>query len=207
MPHLKPEDMARLAESPASERPAHLLGCTRCAGELESLARLINTMCGDRSLDPPAASLACAHDLYLATPRPTLGERLRRWTARLVSDSAALIPAAAAARGAAGGTRQMLFSTETVDIDLAHPLAQIPATVRGQALASGTATPDLTAYRAVTVHRQDATAPVLTTTTDAWGSFSFTVASPGRYRCEIELSEGSVEAAFDVPADAPDKRG
>lgn len=104
----------QLSGSERAKVETHLsTACEQCNKKLALLRSALAAAAEDRSLAPPAEVLSRAVALYKARPRPAPHLRV---LAKLNFDSRFQM-SALATRGA-GQTRQMLFTTEQVDIDL-----------------------------------------------------------------------------------------
>jgi hypothetical protein len=200
MSHLKYQRLVELAEQPDSPRPAHLLQCESCRLEVEVLSRILHTMRHDRTPDPPEAVVERAYAQFRGrSPVRRAAQGLSRWVASLVQDSGPMLPALAGARGAGPGHRQLLYSSDTLDLDLAHPLGRSPVPLRGQLMPRGDAPEDLAAWRPVTLAVEGTQRPPQLECTDATGDFAFPAVEPGSYRLEIELDDGVLVVPMELP--------
>ena len=201
MTHLTFEAIVELAAAPDAERPSHVLGCARCRDQLATTTTLLETLVADPGGEPSPAALRRAHDLFGTRERLAgAARRFTRWLGTVAHDSA-LTPATAGVRGADAGTRQLLFTTERVDLDLSHPTAGAVRALRGQALPAADDGDELVALRPVTLRVSDpaeAEAAPRVTSTDEHGAFRFADVAPGRYELAVELDDGEVAVAFQI---------
>lgn len=110
-------DIADERWTPPAETLKHLAECSRCAEELQTLRQTTSLMRTDSLEDAPPELVQYAKKIFRergVTPKTTL---LTCVLASLTFDSLTAAPAFGLRSQASGG-RQLLFSTETTDIDL-----------------------------------------------------------------------------------------
>ena len=140
-PHLSFARLADLAdeEIPKDERTAlmhHVLGCTRCAGELQRLRQIISSLRTDMAEDAPRQVIARAVNIFRERERQPV--RWRRIVASLTFDSMRSTPAFGVRSGQTA-PRQLLFEAEGIDLDLRLSPQGEEWMVTGQVLNSGCA--------------------------------------------------------------------
>lgn len=117
-PHISFTELADVADEqsqPAAETLEHLAACSHCAKELQTLRQSIALMRSDDVEDAPPSLIKNARDMFRVVNREP--SRLARVLATLTFDSLTAKPAF----GLRSGTtpeRQLVYSTETADIDL-----------------------------------------------------------------------------------------
>lgn len=148
--------------------------------EYARLSRLIALMRTDDSVDAPEAVVARAIKLFqsrAAAPRPGL---LRRLAALLTFDSAQA-PLAMGLRSASSGSRQLLFSAETCDIDVRVSPARDGWMIMGQVL--GEEAPGVVRLNPSGMQVE----------LNALGEFSLPVVPAGRYSLTLALPDQEIE--------------
>ena len=119
-PHIPFTALADLADehSPASaESLRHLAECSHCSGQLLTLRQTTSLMKSDVIENAPAELVKHAKDIFrqrVATRKPSV---LSRIVAALTFDSLTAAPAYGL-RSQAGNGRQLVYSTESVDVDV-----------------------------------------------------------------------------------------
>ena len=161
--------------------------CWECARRLALLRTVLHSMTKDRTVAPPEAVLKRAVDI--GRSRRSLSER-KPWlrvVAALRFDSQLQL-SSAATRGATRA-RQMLFTTEQVDIDLQIKPGRADNDLLGQMLStrrSGQAVPAF-------VSLQNSAGTLLRATeTDSLGQFAFRQIPSGRYDLVFDLENQEV---------------
>jgi hypothetical protein len=144
--HIPFKTLAELAEEglAGEERAAaqsHISGCSRCAGQLDRLAKTVNLMRTDSTEDAPPELLARAVNLFrlrspVAQPSETQPSLMRRVLAALSFDSMQLAPAHGVRSGAASA-RQLLYNAGEHDLDLRVATKDESWVVSGQVLGEG----------------------------------------------------------------------
>ncbi len=188
MAHLKYGTLLNYVENqlPPEERSqvdAHLAGpCWQCARRLALLRTVLHSMTIHRTVAPAEEILKRAVDI--GRSQRDLPER-KPWlrvVAALRFDSRLQL-SAAATRGAAR-TRQMLFTTEQVDIDLQIKPGRIDHDLLGQMLSASRSGEAVPAF----VSLQNNTGTLLRATeTDSLGQFAFRQIPPGSYDLVFDL--------------------
>jgi hypothetical protein len=160
--------------------------CWRCGRHLALLRTVVDTAARDRTVAPPPAVLKRAVDIGRSpqSPRPSPWARI---VAALSFDSYRQFSFAPTRGG--GRTRQMLFTTEQVDIDLQIKPGHGESDLLGQMLSiehSGAAVPAL-------VSLQSSTGDLLRATeTDSHGQFAFRQVPSGVYDLVFDLENQEV---------------
>lgn len=160
--------------------------CPSCAKQLAQLRKLLDAAGSDRTSAPPASVLKQAIGLYQKRPREK-GNPILRALATLTFDSRLQL-SAIASRGAAHA-RQMLFSTQQVDIDLKITPEQDNHSLVGQVLA---AEQNETAF--VSLCRTSGET-LMGTETDTLGQFALKKIPSGVYDLVFDLGNQEVAIA------------
>jgi hypothetical protein len=119
-PHIQFSDLADLAEersTTSAEARGHLASCSECSAQLHSIKQTLGLMRSDATEDAPAASVAYAKNIFrnrAGTRQPSI---LTRLMAALTFDSLTMAPAFGLRSHTTAG-RQLIYSTETADIDV-----------------------------------------------------------------------------------------
>jgi hypothetical protein len=119
-PHITFSELADLADehAPASaETLGHLAECSKCSEQLHTIRQTTSVMKSDLIESAPAELVKYAKNIFrqrIASPKRSA---LSRIVAALTFDSLTAAPAYGL-RSQAGGGRQLVYSTETVDIDV-----------------------------------------------------------------------------------------
>jgi len=119
-PHIPFSELVDLADersTPSAETLEHLAACSRCEEELQSIRQTTSLMRTDSVDDAPAQLVQYAKKIFRereGVPGPSL---LKRVIASLIFDSLTAAPAFGLRSQTSSG-RQLLFSTETADIEL-----------------------------------------------------------------------------------------
>lgn len=95
----------------------HLFACSHCSGQLEKIRQTIGLMRSDRIENPPANLVEGARRVFrssVSSQQPSLASRV---IAALSFDSL-IAPPAFGLRSQTSGGRQLIYSTETADIEL-----------------------------------------------------------------------------------------
>jgi hypothetical protein len=119
-PHIPFSALVDLADENAAisdEMSEHLSACPDCSSQFEKIRQTIGLMRSDKIETPPAGSVESARRFF----RSRVGSRepsfVRRVVASLSFDSFTVAPAFGL-RSQAGSGRQLIYSTETADIEL-----------------------------------------------------------------------------------------
>jgi hypothetical protein len=114
-------DLADENSATSDEVLEHLFACSHCSGQLDKIRQAIVLMRSDTVEDPPANLVESARKVFRSrvnsqqpSPAPSLASRV---VAALSFDSLIAAPAFGLRSQASGG-RQLLYSTETADIEL-----------------------------------------------------------------------------------------
>ena len=119
-PHISFTDLADLADqhlTASAEALGHLAECERCSEQLQTLRQTTSLMRSDSVESAPAELVKYAKNIFrqqLASSKPSA---LNRILAALTFDSLTAAPAYGL-RSQAGSGRQLVYSTEAVDIDV-----------------------------------------------------------------------------------------
>ena len=143
-PHISFTELADLADEHSSlsaETLRHLAECSHCSGQLQTIRQTTSLMRSDAIEKAPAELVKQAKDFFrqqAATRRKP--STLSRIVAALTFDSVAGTPAYGL-RSQAGEGRQLVYSTETVDVDVRvsteNELWQIAGQLPGSLCAGG----------------------------------------------------------------------
>jgi anti-sigma factor RsiW len=130
----------RLTPDERTQLEEHITTCRRCSGDVAQLERLIDRMRTDTNEDAPARVIARAVGLFHSRTEPlSASSRDTRYVlAVLRFDSVGLAPAFGV-RSGEPGARQLLYSTETHDIDLRIESTDPTWILSGQVLGEFTA--------------------------------------------------------------------
>jgi anti-sigma factor RsiW len=170
-----------LPEAARAEFEAHLAQpCAACTRKLAELRAVLATAAADRTLPPPAAVLQQAVAAFDRRPAP---QPLLRVLATLAFDSRSQL-SLAAVRGTPA-RRQMLFTTQQVDIDLQISPERDQHRLVGQILGSESAGETAAAF--VSLNNPSGEA-LQGTETDAHGQFSFPQVPVGVYDLVFDLA-------------------
>lgn len=138
-PHISFTELADLAEehSPASaEAVAHISVCSSCARQFQTMRHTIDLMRSDSAEDAPAELVQYAKNIFRARPFNGEPSLLERVVAMLTFDSLTAAPAFGL-RSAMNAGRQLVYSTETADIDVRISTDNEEWSIAGQILGSG----------------------------------------------------------------------
>ena len=120
-PHIPFPELADLADQDyaTDDVLAHLSTCSQCSGQLERLRQTIGLMRSDTIDDTPARVVENARSVFrsrlnIAGREPSF---VHRFIASLAFDSLTEAPAFGL-RSQTGGGRQLIYSTETADIEV-----------------------------------------------------------------------------------------
>jgi hypothetical protein len=187
MTHLKYETLLdyledRLLAEERSAVDAHLaVGCPQCERRFRLLREVFESVAGDRTVAPPADVLKKA--VGITGREPSRPKPWMRVVAALSFDSRLQL-SPAALRGA-GRARQMLFTTEQVDIDLQFKPAGVDHDLLGQVLGAGHSEEAVPAF--VSLQRSGGQ-PLRATETDSLGQFAFRQIPSGIYDLVFDLA-------------------
>jgi hypothetical protein len=184
-PHVSFTELADLADehsSPTPEALRHLTECSHCSTQLETLRQTTGLMRSDVIESAPAELVKYAKNIFrqrAAYPGPSA---LSRIVAALTFDSFTAAPAHGL-RSQAGG-RQLVYSTDTIDIDVRVSAEneewQIAGQVPGSFCASGKVTLENDSFSA-------------TSKLSELCEFSFNSVPEGTYRLSVQLPDVTIE--------------
>jgi hypothetical protein len=193
MAHLKYETLLnylddRLPAAQRSEVDAHLAeSCQVCERRLARLSTVLHVAAADRTVAPPEAVLKRAIESRRTGDGSPAPKPWMRVVAALSFDSHLQL-SSAATRGPARA-RQMLFSTEHVDIDLQVKPGRGEHDLLGQVLGArsvGEAVPAFVSLQGSAGH------PFMATETDPLGQFAFRQIPSGVYDLVFDLENQEV---------------
>lgn len=192
MAHFKYETLLnyfeeQLSAEERSQIDAHMLSCQRCTRRFALLRKVFQSVAGDRTVAPPESVLKQAVEIGHGRRAPSPHKPWMRVIAALNFDSR-LQPSAAATRGAARG-RQMLFSTEQVDIDLQIRPGRTDSDLLGQMLSTQRSGEILPAFVSL---QSSAGALLRATETDSLGQFAIRQIPSGSYDLIFDLDDQEV---------------
>ncbi len=142
-PHLRFTDLTELAEGRSTatrEWREHLSSCSQCSGQLESIRKTLGLMRSDTGEDAPPALIANIKNY----PRGVVSRQplVQRVVAALTFDSYTNAPAFGLRSQATAG-RQLIYSTETADIDVRVSAEDEQWQIAGQLLGPDCASGDV----------------------------------------------------------------
>jgi hypothetical protein len=185
-PHVAFTELADLADehsSPSPEAQRHLNECSHCSAQLQTLRQTTGLMRSDVIESAPAELVKYAKSIFrqrAANPKPSA---LRRIVAALTFDSLTATPAYGL-RSQAGGGRQLVYSTDTVDIDVRVSAEneewQIAGQVPGSLCESGEVTLESDSFSA-------------TAKLSELCEFSFSSVPEGTYKLSVQLPDVTIE--------------
>jgi hypothetical protein len=193
MAHLKYETLLsyledQLSAEERSKVDLHLAEpCLQCGRRLSLLSTVVKSVVGDQTVAPREAVLERAVDI--ARNRRELPEH-KPWIrviAALSFDSQLQL-SSAATRGASS-TRQMLFTTEQLDIDLQIKPGPRESDLLGQMLSAQRSEGGVPAFVSL---QNSAGAPLRATETDSLGKFAFRQIPSGIYDLIFDLENEEV---------------
>ncbi len=162
--------------------------CWECARRLALLRTVLHSMSQDRTVAPPELVLKRAIDI--GRNHPNLPER-KPWLrviAALRFDSQLQL-SSAATRGGPTRARQMLFTTEQVDIDLQIKPGRADSDLLGQMLSTSRPGEAVPAFVSL---QNNAGTLLRATETDSLGQFTFRQIPSGRYDLVFDLENQEV---------------
>ena len=118
-PHIPFSALADLADENSAisdEISEHLSACSDCSSQLQKIRQTIGLMRSDTIEAPPAASVESARRVFRSRVVSREPSFVKRVVASLSFDSFAVAPAYGLRSTASG--RQLIYSTETADIEL-----------------------------------------------------------------------------------------
>jgi hypothetical protein len=192
MTHLKNETLLNYLENHLSpdekgQVETHLKEpCLQCGKRLGLLRKVLDTVTGDRTVAPPANILKQAVDKVKGRENDSKSGLWNRIVASLNFDSHLQL-SSAATRGS-GRARQMLFTTEQVDIDLKIKSSHKDHDLLGQILDAN----QPGGFSPAFVCLQNKDGQQMATETDALGQFAFHGVSSGNYDLVFDLESQEI---------------
>jgi hypothetical protein len=177
----------RLPDDERGQVDTHLGSCPQCRQRLTRLQAFLQSVAEDQTVAPPQDILRRAVDLARGRREFPLRKPWMRVIAALSFDSR-LQFSAAGTRGAGRG-RQMLFTTEQVDIDLQIKPGQTDSDLIGQMLATQISENVLPAFVSL---QSTAGTWHSATETDSLGQFTFRQIPFGNYDLVFDLEDQEV---------------
>lgn len=119
-PHIPFDELAGLAEGHETTSPealAHLATCSECSSQLQSIKQMISSMRADTTEDAPAGLVQYAKNIFRGQVLKRGPSLIQIIVASLTFDSLTNAPAFGLRSQATVG-RQLIYSTETADIDV-----------------------------------------------------------------------------------------
>jgi hypothetical protein len=185
-PHIPFTALVDVADENSTMSPEvseHLAACSHCAGQLRKLRQTIGLMKSDTTNDAPASLVRDAKSVFragVASREPSL---VRRVVASLSFDSFMEAPTFGLRSQTSGG-RQLVYSTETADIEVRVSGDEDDWQVAGQVLGSTCDNGD------VNLESESFSATVkLNELCEFW----FVSVPPGNYKISVQLPELLVE--------------
>ena len=185
-PHIAFTELADLADehlSPSSEALRHLAECSHCSAQLQTLRQTTSLMRADVIENAPADLVNYAKGIFRQRAAHSKPSTLSRIVAALTFDSLTAAPAYGL-RSQAGVGRQLVYSTETIDIDVRVSAEddewQIAGQVPGSLCASGEVTLESDSFSA-------------TTKLSELCEFSFSSVPEGTYKLSVQLPDVTIE--------------
>ena len=185
-PHIAFTDLADLADahsSPSSEALRHLAECSHCSDQLQTIRQTTSLMRSDVIETTPADLVKYAKGIFRQHVAHRKPSTLSRIVAALTFDSLTAAPAYGL-RSQPGVGRQLVYSTETIDIDVRVSAEddewQIAGQVPGSLGASGEVTLKSDSFSA-------------TTKLTELCEFSFSSVPEGTYKLSFQLPGMTIE--------------
>src|SRR5262245_49597112 len=119
-PHISFTELADIADehsAPSAEALRHVAECSSCSGQLQTIRQTTSLMRSDVIESEPTELVKFAKDIFRQRVAARNPSTLKRIIAALTFDSLTAAPAYGL-RSQADGGRQLVYSTETVDIDV-----------------------------------------------------------------------------------------
>jgi len=172
--HLAPAEQTRMQ--------AHTSACSRCTAQLAWLERVIGLMRTNDYEEPPdhvAADISRLFSSYNPSPSSSLRQRI---LAVLRFDSAQL-PVSVGRRSGSSTDRQLLFTAETLDLEVQFTQSGLLWEVSGQVLNAD----------ALGLAELRGPAGMVRVTLNEVGEFLLTPVPPGRYTLILQLTTAEIE--------------
>ena len=144
-PHIPFADLAELAEersTAAAGTLEHLSSCLQCSSQLQSIKQAIGLMRSDTAEDAPAELVKFAKNIFRTKAAGSEPSWLQRVVASLTFDSLTNAPAFGLRSQTTAG-RQLIYSTETADIDVRVSAENEEWQIAGQVLGADCASGDV----------------------------------------------------------------
>ena len=192
MAHFKYETLFNYLENQISleersQLDEHVASCPRCSQRLVRLQKVLRSTTGDRTVAPPESVLKRAVSIAQGRREAHPHKPWMRVIAALSFDSRLQL-SAASVRGVARG-RQMLFTTEQVDIDLQIKPGHTDRDLMGQMLSTSSSGEVLPAFVSL---QSSAGTWLRATETDSLGQFTFRQIPSGNYDLVFDLENQEV---------------
>jgi hypothetical protein len=185
-PHIAFTELADLADehsSPSSEALRHLAECSHCSDQLQTIRQTTSLMRSDLIENAPADLVKHAKGIFRQRVARRKPSTLSRIVAALTFDSLTAAPAYGL-RSQMGVGRQLVYSTETIDIDVRVSAEndewQIAGQVPGSLCASGEVKLEGDSFSA-------------TTKLTEFCEFSFSSVPEGTYKLSVQLPDVTIE--------------
>ena len=180
-PHIPFSALVELADensATSNEISEHLSTCSDCASQLDKIRQTIGLMRSDTIENPPTAFVEDARRVFRSSvasreplPEPSLA---RRVVAALIFDSLTAAPAFGLRSQRSGG-RQLIYSTETADIELrVSPENEVAGQILGATCEDGKVNLESEGFSA-------------STTLNELCEFSFGAVPAGTYKISVHL--------------------
>jgi hypothetical protein len=185
-PHIPFAELTELAEERSQTSPetrAHLATCSECSRQLQSISQTIGLMRSDTAEDAPAELVQFAKKIFrekVVTHGPSL---LKLIIASLTFDSLTNAPAFGLRSQTTAG-RQLIYSTETADIDVRVSPENDQWQIAGQVLGADCASGD------VSLEGDDFSASA---ELNELCEFSFGSVPAGAYKISIRMPDALIE--------------
>lgn len=171
-------DVADENSTTSDEISQHLSACSQCSSQLEKIRQTIGLMTSDTIESPPSAFVENARRVFRSgtnsrkpSPEPSL---MRRVIASLSFDSLTAAPAFGLRSQKSGG-RQLIYSTETADIELrVSPENEVAGQILGATCEDGKVNLESESFSA-------------STTLNELCEFSFGAVPAGTYKISVHL--------------------
>jgi hypothetical protein len=185
-PHITFTELADLADGhtpPSADALQHLAECSHCSRQLQTIRQTTSLMRSDVIESAPAELVKYAKNIFRQGVAPQKPSTLSRIVAALTFDSLTAAPAYGL-RSQPGVGRQLVYSTETIDIDVRVSAEndewQIAGQVPGSLCTSGEVTLESDSFSA-------------STKLTGLCEFSFGSVPEGTYKLSVQLPDVTIE--------------
>ncbi len=185
-PHISFTELADLADErmePSPDALRHVAECSHCSGQLQTIRQTTGLMRSDAIESAPAELVKFAKEIFRQRVEYRKPSTLSRILAVLTFDSLTAAPAYGL-RSQAGVGRQLVYSTETHDIDVRvsseNDEWQITGQVPGSLCASGEVKLESNSFSA-------------TTKLTELCEFSFSSVPEGTYKISVQLPDVTIQ--------------